>query len=297
VPLSPNGGSVTVSFVQAPAPAPTPNPTPPPPSEADLALVKTVDRATATVGDTLVYTLTVSNRGPAAATAVTVTDQLPDGIALTSAAPGAGSCGGTSTVTCGVGDLAAGASTTIRLVTVASAAGVLVNRASAAGGQTDPTLGNESATATATVAPKPPPARPVTPTPTTPVGGQLPTPVTRCAWYGTVAGDVLVGGLRDDSACGLDGPDRMWGGGGRDGLLGGPGADELVGGPGADDLEGGGGPDRIRACDGERDTVDGGPGYDRAWVDAVDTTTGLEEVHACRTNDLKPSWAVLDKSQ
>jgi uncharacterized repeat protein (TIGR01451 family) len=45
----------------------------------DLATTKTVDKATALPGDTLTYTVKVDNVGKGAATAVKVTDTLPDG--------------------------------------------------------------------------------------------------------------------------------------------------------------------------------------------------------------------------
>ena len=41
----------------------------------------------------------------------------------------------------------------------------------------------------------------------------------------------------------------------------------------------GSGNDTIYARDGERDTVDCGPGTDTAWVDAADATTGCETLH------------------
>lgn len=46
-------------------------------AEADLSLTKTVDEANPNVGDTVVFTLTVSNAGPNDATNVQVRDQLP----------------------------------------------------------------------------------------------------------------------------------------------------------------------------------------------------------------------------
>ncbi|SEB12317.1 conserved repeat domain-containing protein [Thiothrix caldifontis] len=50
----------------------------------DVKLTKDVTPATAKRGDTVVYTLTVSNESDIAATGVTVTDKLPDGIAYVS---------------------------------------------------------------------------------------------------------------------------------------------------------------------------------------------------------------------
>ena len=47
----------------------------------DLAIVKEVDKATAKVGETLTWTVTVTNSGEAGATGVKVSDELPTGIA------------------------------------------------------------------------------------------------------------------------------------------------------------------------------------------------------------------------
>ncbi|NUP77920.1 MAG: DUF11 domain-containing protein [Nonomuraea sp.] len=47
--------------------------------KADLALTKTADQAEATGGDTLTYTVKVTDLGPGTATGVEVTDTLPDG--------------------------------------------------------------------------------------------------------------------------------------------------------------------------------------------------------------------------
>jgi Ca2+-binding RTX toxin-like protein len=51
----------------------------------------------------------------------------------------------------------------------------------------------------------------------------------------------------------------------------------LVGSKGRDRLRGGAGRDQLRARDGERDIVSGGPGKDRAAVDAIDVVRKLEK--------------------
>ncbi|MFC2105366.1 lamin tail domain-containing protein, partial [Candidatus Bipolaricaulota bacterium] len=48
---------------------------------ADLAVIKTVDEPTPTEGDTIVWTVTVTNNGPVDATGVVLSDILPDGLA------------------------------------------------------------------------------------------------------------------------------------------------------------------------------------------------------------------------
>jgi serralysin len=125
---------------------------------------------------------------------------------------------------------------------------------------------------------------------------------------GSVAANLLNGGVGDDSAVGGDGNDTLEGGAGNDtlvgeygddvlnggagddSLLGGAGDDSLVGGDGNDTLNGGGGADTalggagddyIHAVLGVPETIDGGSGVDTLNTTAfsgdyvVDLTTGL----------------------
>lgn len=107
-----NNAYVQPTNVVAPAP-----PVPPVPGarHVDLHLVKTASDLQVETGGTLGYTLTVRNVGPDSATAVTLTDPLPSGVAFVSADPGCTLAGGT--VRCVVGTLAAGA-TAVRHLTV-----------------------------------------------------------------------------------------------------------------------------------------------------------------------------------
>ena len=57
---------------------------------ADLAVTKTVDNPTPNVGDTITFTVTLTNSGPDAATGVRVTDLLPAGLTFVSATPSQG---------------------------------------------------------------------------------------------------------------------------------------------------------------------------------------------------------------
>jgi hypothetical protein len=99
-----------------------------------------------------------------------------------------------------------------------------------------------------------------------------------CDVYGTQRRDRLVGSHGNDSICALRGSDLINAGEGDDVGYGGDGADLLVGGPGADWFFGAAGDDRIYARDGVADLVDGGPGVDRAVVDAADRVSGVERV-------------------
>src|SRR5262249_45939491 len=70
-------------------------------STADLALLNTVDRTSAVVGDAVTFTVTATNRGPGPATGIVVNDLLPAGLAFVSATPSTGtydSTGGTWTL-------------------------------------------------------------------------------------------------------------------------------------------------------------------------------------------------------
>jgi uncharacterized repeat protein (TIGR01451 family) len=117
---------------------------------ADLAVTKAADATTVTVGQTVTYRVTVGNAGPNAATGVTVTDELPDGLAFLSAdgAPG-GYDPATGRWT--VGDLAAGATATLVLRAKATRAGQVANTATATAAEKDPDTGNNSDTVTVCV--------------------------------------------------------------------------------------------------------------------------------------------------
>ncbi|WP_136607679.1 S-layer homology domain-containing protein [Paenibacillus dokdonensis] len=60
------------------------------PQQADLSVANTVSNATPNVGDTITFTVTVSNNGPDRATNVVVTDSLPAGLTFVSATPSPG---------------------------------------------------------------------------------------------------------------------------------------------------------------------------------------------------------------
>jgi uncharacterized repeat protein (TIGR01451 family) len=79
------------------------------PRQANLKLTKLDSPDPVRIGDPLTYTLKVENLGPARATGVTVRDNLPDNVRFLSVSSTRGSCSGSdATVTCDLGDLAAG---------------------------------------------------------------------------------------------------------------------------------------------------------------------------------------------
>jgi Ca2+-binding RTX toxin-like protein len=103
---------------------------------------------------------------------------------------------------------------------------------------------------------------------------------------GGAAGDRLFGGTGGDEVAGGSGKDYLKGGSGCDTLRGKVGYDTLVDESGGcsgvrsskDKLLGGSGNDTIRAQDAKEDIIRGGPGSDTAYVDPVDTVTGVEDV-------------------
>jgi Ca2+-binding RTX toxin-like protein len=98
-------------------------------------------------------------------------------------------------------------------------------------------------------------------------------------YVGTDRNDTLYGTNGPDVLLGRGGNDTLYGRGGNDVLEGGTGNDVLYGGLGRDIERGGPGNDRIYARDGRRDVVDGGPGFDEAWVDRLDVVRNVERVH------------------
>jgi uncharacterized repeat protein (TIGR01451 family) len=100
------------------------------PLEPDVTITKTNEPEGAVLnGDSISYTLTVTNQGDETATAVEVTDQLPTGVTFADATAGCTEAGGL--VTCTLGDIGAGASLDVDVtVTVDEAfCGAIVNGA------------------------------------------------------------------------------------------------------------------------------------------------------------------------
>ena len=81
------------------------------------------------VGAQLTYTITMTNNRPGAASGVSVADVLPAGVTLVSASADQGSCAGTSTVTCNLGSLPGGDSTTVTIVVTPTLTGDIANSA------------------------------------------------------------------------------------------------------------------------------------------------------------------------
>ncbi|MCQ3929406.1 MAG: hypothetical protein DPW16_03020 [Chloroflexi bacterium] len=127
-------------------------------STTNLVLTKTDNIDPVAVGNNLIYTLTVSNTGPENGTGVTVTDPLPLGTTLVNVSP-SGICTETSgLVTCTIGNLAAGASTTIQIEINVMTTSNLINTASVIGNEIESNFADNIAnqlTTVLTVSPTP----------------------------------------------------------------------------------------------------------------------------------------------
>ncbi|MBI4338077.1 MAG: DUF11 domain-containing protein [Chloroflexi bacterium] len=119
---------------------------------ADLEVTKADAPDPVLVGQGLTYTVTVTNKGPAAATGVTLTDTLPGNVTFGSLTFSQGSCAlSGSTVTCNLGNLANGASALVTITVTPGAAGALSNTVSVTGAQADPDAADNTVTTTTTV--------------------------------------------------------------------------------------------------------------------------------------------------
>jgi uncharacterized repeat protein (TIGR01451 family) len=127
-----------------------------PAADADLALFMAASPTPAFLSSSLTYTIQVQNLGQAAAATVQVTDTIPTGTTLVSAAGTTGwSCSGTTAITCSLtGTMAQGATGTITItVTTPSTSGPISNTATVKTTTTDPVSSNNSATVITVVQP------------------------------------------------------------------------------------------------------------------------------------------------
>jgi uncharacterized repeat protein (TIGR01451 family) len=251
-----------------------------PAASTDLAITKADSPDPVRVGASLTYSIGVENHGPLAASG-TVTDPLPKGVDLVSAASAAGTCARQNRkVTCSLGSIPFGGvnysgAATVTIVVIPRQAGTITNTATVKGAQKDPVPGNNSASATTRV---------------------LSAPLCQgvaATVVGTPADDVLSGTSGPDVIVGFGGNDTIRAGAGRDLICAGAGADLVVGGSAADHifgaagndhLFGGGGPDLIEAGRGA-DLLKGGKGNDRlrggAGVDRCLDGPGRDSVQGC----------------
>jgi uncharacterized repeat protein (TIGR01451 family) len=230
------------------------------PGSSDLRITKVDSPDPARVGAQLTYTIGVENLGPAPATGVKVTDEIPKQADLLSANGPKGPCAVKKRkVTCEIGDLNPvgpvynGSPTGVTIVVVPRQVGTLRNTARVDGAQKDPAKRNNRASSSTTV------LGPAT------CRGRAANIV------GTAGSDVLVGTTGPDVIAAFGGPDFVLGrsgrdlicaGRGRDRVRAGTAADRVFGAGGGDRLLGQGGPDTLKGARGN-DNLKGGRGSDR----------------------------------
>ncbi len=123
----------------------------------DLQITKSASPPSVDVGRNITWTMVVKNNGPDSDTGVTVTDPLPAGTTFVSVATTKGACTGNTTITCNIGNMAAGETVTITLVTTATRTGTLGNDVTVVGDEPEVTTNNNSSSATAVVGQGKPP--------------------------------------------------------------------------------------------------------------------------------------------
>src|SRR5262249_27667643 len=105
-------------------------------------------------GTLLTYTLVVTNNGPGTALGATVTDTLPATVTFLPALSTPG-CSGTTTITCVIGTLAAGANATLAIAVQTNSAlppsNPIVNDATVTSASADPDPSNNTASQPTTI--------------------------------------------------------------------------------------------------------------------------------------------------
>ena len=149
--LAPAGGAVTnTAIVGSPIPDPTPGNNTSAPvitlinAQADLSVTK-VGPPTVNAANNIVYTLTVANAGPSAATSVVVTDALPANVTFISATGGGTTNASGAVYWPTIPSLTNGASTNLSVDGPGSLAGGAVTNTAVVGSPIpDPTPGNNT---------------------------------------------------------------------------------------------------------------------------------------------------------
>lgn len=125
---------------------------------ADLRVTQEISPSTIHAGDSMAYTLTVSNLGPSTASEVTLTDALPPGASVVGATGTDWNCTAGSTVTCTRASLASGGVASVVITCRAPSAQsetYLVNTAVVGSLAEDPVLDNNTSKMTVEVALQP----------------------------------------------------------------------------------------------------------------------------------------------
>jgi len=123
-------------------------------ASADLSVAILANPPSVNVGESLTYTITVTNGGPSEATGVVVTNTLPDHAPLLSVTSSQGTHATNGNVlTFTLGSLANGGSATISLAVTTTLTGAITNTAGTTAAETDPNPANNSAFVETLVAP------------------------------------------------------------------------------------------------------------------------------------------------
>jgi uncharacterized repeat protein (TIGR01451 family) len=117
----------------------------------DIAVTMTDTPDPVALGADLTYSVKVKNNGDLNATGITLSDALPTGSTLVSAATDRGSCSGTATVVCNLGTLAGGEEANVTIKVKPPAVRTINNTATATLNETDAVTSNNSASAETTV--------------------------------------------------------------------------------------------------------------------------------------------------
>jgi uncharacterized repeat protein (TIGR01451 family) len=124
-------------------------------TNADLSITQSDSPDPVVAGNNLVYTLTVTNAGPAPAPDATLTDRLPAGVTFVAATTSRGNCTQNSgTVACNLGNMANGSFAMVVITVTPFISGSLTNAATIASVvTTDPNTTNNTAIAVTKVIP------------------------------------------------------------------------------------------------------------------------------------------------
>ncbi|RAJ80341.1 putative repeat protein (TIGR01451 family)/gliding motility-associated-like protein [Chitinophaga dinghuensis] len=116
----------------------------------DLAITKVVDKTTADVSSTVVFTLQATNNGPSTATNVSVQDLLPTGFTFVTVT---GNGYDHTTGTWNIGTMNSGSSETLVITATVNPSGNYTNTATISGTEYDPNTSNNQQSATVTAIP------------------------------------------------------------------------------------------------------------------------------------------------
>lgn len=116
-------------------------------ASADLAITKVANKTAPAIGESVSFTVKVTNLGPDAASGVTVNDAVPSGYTVTSVTP---STGAYTSPNWTIGTLALNATATLTVNATVNSTGTYLNTATVSSSSTDPVSSNNTASADAT---------------------------------------------------------------------------------------------------------------------------------------------------